>query len=263
MKKTFTHVALCVSFLGMMSTTAVAKIDADSLQNESGVATVVQTNTESQRVEIPVISSGRGDIKVNLEIENGEVHVYTNFSLNPSGYYATKLFTHEDGVEERSTTTPLEEQNFILNEESLNVLKAQASTNEYATMGVDVLTYDEQVPVGMIFVSDLLNAYNNLKENDVENPVEDVVDMTVQSFKVGQDKTIKGVFNSQGTTDRDTLMLMVNHLGRRIVHFPKLSEDEQYFEILADDFVNSLDKEVSIVHLKDGKVISEVSVPLV
>lgn len=64
MEKTFTHVALCVSFLGMVSTTAVAKIDADSLQNESGVATVVQTNTESQRVEIPVISSGRGDIKV-------------------------------------------------------------------------------------------------------------------------------------------------------------------------------------------------------
>lgn len=53
----------------------------------------------------------------------------------------------------------------------------------------------------------------DLKENNIESPVEGIVDRTVQPFKVGQGKTIKGFFNSQGTTDKDTLMLMANYLG--------------------------------------------------
>lgn len=48
----------------------------------------------------------------------------------------------------------------------LSVLKAQVSTNEYATMGGDILTYGVQLPIG-------------------------------------------SVFNSQGTTDKGTLMLMI------------------------------------------------------
>lgn len=267
MKKTLTQIALSASLFGMMSSTALSAVSADSFKNESGITSSTQENTEKQRIEIPSFSSGRGDIKVELEIVDGEIRVYTNFNLNPSGYYATKLFTHEDGVEERSTTTPSDEQYFVLNGASLNVLKSQLSTNEYATMGVDVLTYDEQIPIGMVFVSDLINAYNDLKQNEADTPANDTQDLTVQPFKIGQDRTIKGTFNSKGTNDKDTLMLMVNHLGRRLVIFPKMAEDEQTgeqtFEISAVDFVNSLNKEVSIVHIKDGKVVSEVSVPLV
>lgn len=267
MKKTLTQIALGTLLLGMMSSTVMSAVSADSFKNESGTTSNTQVNAENQRIEVPSFSSGRGDINVGLEIVDGEVRVYTSFNVNLSGYYATKLFTHEDGIEERSTTNPLEEQYFILNEEDLDILKNQLSANEYATMGVDGLTYDEQIPIGMFFISDLLNAYNDLKENEADIPVKETLDLTVQPFKVGQDGAIKGTFNSKGTNDKDTLMLMVNHLGRRLVHFPKMAEDEQTgeqtFEISATDFVNSLNKEVSIVHIKDGKIVSEVSVPLV
>lgn len=103
MTKTFTQVALCTSLLGMMTSTVVTKAGADSFQNESGKISSVQTNTENSRIEIPAFSSGRGDIKVELGVVDGEVHVYTNFNLNAPNYYSAKLFTHEDGVEERST----------------------------------------------------------------------------------------------------------------------------------------------------------------
>lgn len=81
-----------------MSTIRTAESDADSLKNGSGLAKVVQTNIENQRVEISRISSGIADIEVNLEIQNREVHVYANFKFNPSGYYAPKLSTLENGV---------------------------------------------------------------------------------------------------------------------------------------------------------------------
>lgn len=267
MKKILTQIALGASLLGMMSSSIMPAISADSFKNEKETTSSPQENVGTGRSEIPSFNSGRGDIKVEVEVVNGEVRVYTNFNLNLSGYYATKLFTHEDGVEERSTAAPSEEQYFVLNEASLDVLKSQLSSNEYATMGVDVLTYDEQIPIGMFFVSDLLNAYTDLKEKEADTPAKETLDLTVQPFKVGQDMTIKGSFNSKGTNDKDTLMLMVNHLGRRLIHFPKMAEDEQSeeqsFEISAADFVNSLNKEVSIVHIKDGRVVSEVAVPLI
>lgn len=90
--------------------------------------------------------------------------------------------------------------------------------------------------------------------------------MDINPFVVGQDQNITGTFDSRNTQDKDTFMLIVNGLGRRIVQYPALPEEEQSekteFQIYAMDFVDSTSKKVSILHLKDGEVFDQMDVPL-
>lgn len=213
-------------------------------------------------VDIPVVNTNNGQSKVQMSIVNGQAHLSLKIELaKPKPYLFVRFFTQEDGIYKSIPYSETGEYELTLTDEELAILEQQVNESKYAALGIDILDSNEQLPISMIYARDILAAYNELM-----NPQIATRGMSVSPFTVGKDSHIIGTFDNRGTKEKDTLMLIVNGLGRRIVQFTPVPEDQQtenqYFQLYAEDFVNTIDKKVSILHLKDGQVYAEAEVPL-
>lgn len=262
MKKMFSKATLCIGVLGVAGVMSMHTASAQSLIEPESLVSSRITGNKAESIEIPTISAGRDQASARLSIIDGQVVISIAINLEqPQRYLSARFFTHEDGIYQSKPYNDQGDYKFVLASNDLEILKQQLESSSYATMGIDILNSDGQRPIAMLYISDIIEAYNSLSHRLLQSS-----SLTVQEFKIGQDETIKGTVDTRGTTDKDTLMLSINNLGRRLLHIPAMSEEEQTdkyaFEIYAVDLVNTIDKRVTIVHIKDGKVVSEIDVPL-
>ncbi|MDA9462033.1 hypothetical protein B835_1960 [Enterococcus mundtii 3F] len=253
--------------LGMTGGTMKAHTDTLNLEPQTSLSELqssplATTPLAETQVDIPVINTSNGNSKIQMSLVNGQAHLSMKIELkNPKPYLSVRFFTQEDGIYQSIPYSESGKYELTLSDEDIAILRQQVSESNYAAVGIDVLNADEQLPISMLYARDLLSAYDELTGNKTMSK-----SLSVQPFVIGKDSSIVGTFDNRGTTDKDTLMLIVNGLGRRIMQFDSVPESEQVenqpFQLYAEDFVDSIDKKVSILHLKDGKVIAEVDVPL-
>lgn len=249
-----------VAALGLLSTDSA---QAHSQEKEKFTPKVTwQSDKMENRIELPIIETGRGEVRAQLSIVNGQIVFSTQIQGIPDPYLSARFFTHEDGIYKSLPYSQSGSYDFYLTSGDLNILRQQSESLPHASVGIDILNSDEQIPTAMLYISDIVHAYDQLNSIIIKGS-----SARINPFHIGQDQMITGTVDTTETEKKDTLMLTVNGLGRRLLHIPALPENQQSpdhaFEIYAKDFVTDFEQNVSIVHIKDGKVISDVPVPLI